>query len=363
MKNIDLIPFKYLTPILFVLLMNSISAQTVSLSPEQCGHAIQFGKPIFCTTNDSATEYEFKFFTSEDTAIITSQINYILAETYYNILQTNLAYRTIVRCKFGENWGEYGDTCITKIVIDWFSEMQALYDTNNQLGNRSDSLCHASNLDSLYTIPVVFHVVVPTTFTGENIVDYLPPDKINEQLKIINEFFAGERAVPVDSAGNANIHFCFAKKDVNGEDLNIDYNGVTYFGITYRSPYEGINVSVDEIAYPGLFDNEMHACSYYSRFPRNKYLNIFVFDQMSRQEYYGEGGSVRSSEGIAQFSFIRIRHDVVGENPEMRSENKNKGYTAVHELGHFFGLKHTFPQSLSEIPDTLNPHRMMELQI
>ena len=205
--------FKYLLPILFLTLVNNISAQTVSLSPEQCGHSIPYGEPIFCTANDSAFEYEFKFFTSDDTVIIISSRNYILVETYNGILQTDLAYRTIVRCRITENWGSYGDTCITKLIIDWFSGMQARYNTDEPIPNRTDSGCMATNLDSVYTIPVVFHVIVPDYYNGENILEYLPPDKINEQLDIINKFFAGEMADVGDRFSDARMHFCFAKKD------------------------------------------------------------------------------------------------------------------------------------------------------
>ena len=131
-KNLSLkLMLLWMASIMFAL---NLSAQTVNLSPEQCGHAIHYGEPIFCTANDSALEYEFKFFTSQDTTIITSQRNYIPVETYYNVLQTDLAYRTIVRCHFSENWGAYGDTCIN-INIKNFAAGTYILEINGCYGN------------------------------------------------------------------------------------------------------------------------------------------------------------------------------------------------------------------------------------
>ena len=149
-KTIGTMSFiRYIIPIFILLFTSGLSAQTVSLVPEQCGHTIQYGYPIFCTPNDSATEYEFKFFTLKDTAIISSTRNYLSVDNYYNILHTDKSYYAIVRCRFGENWSSYGDTCITMITIDWFSEKQALYNKDNEIRSRSEVQCHALDLNKI----------------------------------------------------------------------------------------------------------------------------------------------------------------------------------------------------------------------
>ncbi|MBO7571939.1 MAG: zinc-dependent metalloprotease [Bacteroidales bacterium] len=196
--------------------------------------------------------------------------------------------------------------------------------------------------ETVLKIPVVFHVVVPPTHSGDAY-DYIAPDTIYDCLNILDMIFAG--ASPFDTVNiNTNIKFYPATIDIYGDSLYVDYQCERYFGITYDfqndlSEYEDININRNghRVTYPYSWENASNCDNdYYNVFPQEKYLNIWIFDDVGG--YNGMGGSVvwdGHSCGL-----VALPKKVIGTNAEVGHE---LGYGIAHEVGHYFGLTHPWP--------------------
>lgn len=351
-KTMGTISFKYIIPIFILLFTSGLSAQTVSLSPTQCGHTIQYGDPIFSTENDSATEYEFKFFTRRDTVVLSAHRNYLLVDEYRNRIRTHVNFNVVIRCKFENGWGQYGDTCSSLIYLDGFEEMLAKYGRSGLSLNTPCIDLRNYESEGEYYIPVVFHVLVPSTYTeSAELTDYLLPEKIYEALQILNDVFSGATAQEEDGPRvDTEIRFCIAKKDIYGTELSVSHNGQQYFGITYYKDEDNhINGQGLEMPSEDVHPIRDPRLRHYSRFPRDKYLNIFISEHMDIPNTAGKAWSEFFGQNC--IGYVNLAKQFIGTS---NSPNRSLGYSLAHEVGHFLGLLHTWHYYIPDDNDDEN---------
>lgn len=195
--------------------------------------------------------------------------------------------------------------------------------------------------DTVYTIPVVFHVLY--NVANENLHDSL----LISQMEVLNRDFnrwnsdtVKTRAIFKSRAGSARIQFEFAKVDPNG----LATNGIvrkTTTRTTFGSTGGGIQDLMKSSSSGG--DDPWDPA---------KYLNIWVCDlSVNNQDAllgyafppYGHPSWTSSSWVADNRQGVVLHYKVVGRNNPRATgviASSNKGRCAVHEVGHFFGLRH-----------------------
>lgn len=166
--------------------------------------------------------------------------------------------------------------------------------------------------NTVYTIPVVFHVVHlgESVGSGSNISDAL----LLQGLDDLNYYF---RDV-LNTGTDVEIEFCLAQRDPAGA-LSTGINRINGYGV---GNYENIGIA------PG--GNEVDVKSL-SIWPNTDYLNIWIVHEIAGGSTLGFAyfpGAPASLDGIV------IRYDAIGVSG-------NSG-VIVHEAGHFLNLFHTF---------------------
>ncbi len=185
-----------------------------------------------------------------------------------------------------------------------------------------------------YKVQVVVHVINNGENIGQGV--NIPDAQIRSQLFVINEDFnrlnADAIATPSEFlpvAANMNIEFVLATQTPEG------------------LPTDGINrVTGPRSSWTLENDEELKALSYWDA---NSYLNIWV---CNLTDYFAYAQfPISNLPGLSNSSTnsltdgIIIRHTVFGSSDfgNFNLNNKfNKGRTLTHEMGHFFGLRHTW---------------------
>ena len=186
-----------------------------------------------------------------------------------------------------------------------------------------------------YTIPVVVHVIHngESIGTGTNISEA----QIQSQIDVLNEDYQRLNADATDTpaefqsvAGSMNIQFVLAKRDPFG----VTSNGIVRVKGT-KSSWR-LN---DEITFKGL-----------SYWRADWYLNLWVINFNSSEGYIGyaqfpspEGTSLDGLEGNDTDSLtdgVVIHYKAFGSGTFDLETQFNRGRTATHEIGHYFGLRH-----------------------
>ena len=192
-----------------------------------------------------------------------------------------------------------------------------------------------SNRATVFTIPVVFHVI------HTNGIDNISKEQILDQLRILNADFSYTnankskiRSAFTAVAADCQIKFVLASIDPNG-------NCTDGINRVYSTLGTEVSQTTEEV-------KQLVQWNY------QKYLNIWVVNSIKTS---GAGTIL----GYAQFPWmpsksrdgIVIRHDRVGSIGT--AAQSDSGRTLTHELGHWLGLYHTFQDGCNggdDISDT-----------
>lgn len=193
--------------------------------------------------------------------------------------------------------------------------------------------------DTIYRIPVVFHVVYNG---GNQNTDYA---LLESQIEVLNEDYRRQnadtvntRAIFKDRAADVGFEFFLATIDPDGNPTN----GVTRTPTT--STFSFFNLDAMKSSATGGKD----------AWDTDEYLNIWVCDLGGLVLGFaypptgapnwpaGQGAGSSAEEGVV------IHYEVIGRNNPLASGQlsiADQGRTAVHEVGHFWGLRHIWGDS------------------
>lgn len=165
--------------------------------------------------------------------------------------------------------------------------------------------------NGLFQIPVVVHVIQNTNGQGN-----IPDFRVQSQIDILNEDFRALFGSNGQGGGDAMIQFYLADRDPAGNPTT---------GITRSTNNTWFNDS-------GQYWNSL-------AWDTNRYLNIYT---------NSAGGALGYVPGLPQGGIVGSNSDRVvvlwsafGRNAPI-GPPYNQGRTATHEVGHYFGLLHTF---------------------
>jgi hypothetical protein len=206
--------------------------------------------------------------------------------------------------------------------------------------------------DEVYQVPVVFHVVYNTP--EQNLADSV----ILSQLEVLNEDYrrmnanASEtREVFMPVAADVGIEFVLAEFDPQGNPTN----GIVRVE-TDRSGFELDLFSADNT----LDEVKSSATGGSDAWNTEEYINIWICNieagflgQIFGMAYPPEGTPNWPEDATApspEVAGVLVHFTTVGRNNPHNAldgvDGNDQGRTMVHEMGHYFGLRHTWGDAL-----------------
>ncbi|MEO8699666.1 MAG: pre-peptidase C-terminal domain-containing protein [Kofleriaceae bacterium] len=219
----------------------------------------------------------------------------------------DLRFASVVEFQQSQDFIEHGRRCASDNTIQ--NSRAAATDCSFT----STSIKPEYSPDSVFTIPIVFHVVQKTDGTGN-----VPEDLIHSQIEILNEDFDALAGTPGAGGTAGKIRFVLASTDPNGNPTS----GIEY--VTNDSFF------VDPGSGLSPMKNQLH-------WDTAHYFNVYTNDANGALGY---ATFPSESAGDAEDGVVLLYTSVGRDAPQ--GGIYNQGRTATHEIGHYLGLFHTF---------------------
>lgn len=230
--------------------------------------------------------------------------------------------------------------------------MQQVFEIAKQRANAQNfTKNNQQEWDTIYRIPVVFHVVYNTP--QQNISDELILSQLeilNRDFRRINEDTANTRAIFKERAIDAGIEFHLATIDPQGSPttgITRTITDETSFELDFFNPDAIDNIKDSITGGKNAWDTD-------------KYLNIWIGNlgnALLGFAYPPEAAPNWPEDMTADNPDVWgvvLNHRVVGEGNSLALPDADEGRAAVHEVGHYLGLRHIWgdgPLAILGVPD------------
>lgn len=181
---------------------------------------------------------------------------------------------------------------------------------------------------TIYIIPIVFHII------HKGGVENIPDANVIDQVAILNRDYNKLNADTsqvvstfVNNIANVGFEFRLAQKDALGNCTNGIYH------IFSLNTDEGGNAAVDDV---NRYLNGSSTNTSPIRFPRNKYLNVWVCNDLGDAAGYT---NTPSTWLPAAYDGIWLKYSYCGS---LYPSNVQLSRALTHEVGHWMNLSHTW---------------------
>jgi PKD repeat protein len=236
---------------------------------------------------------------------------------------------------FGFSQENPGSWCGTQDLLEQrINGDQKVRDQIHEDMMQASSFNENKDVQALKTIPCVFHIL------HDNGVGNISDEQVQSALDVLNRDFNRLNADTVNTrdtpqapfkqfAGSMEMEFKLARIDPNGNCTN----GILRKNVASNATYE-VNMNSEPHKYTSSGGS--------SAWPRANYFNIWIVNSIGASGQgiiLGYAQFPQSWGGSAATYGITMRHDQTGT---LGTAIGNDGRTFTHEVGHCFGLFHSF---------------------